>query len=122
MNKMKITIDGNNMKNGETILSVPHNFQGEASVTNNETDNVKHGAFVRDEEKTIESLLLEYLKQDTPPEKIKDVVAALKSLTTKDEDSIYEVLRIHEIKPYLEFSTSLISFAAVLTPYLSQVF
>lgn len=119
---MKINIDGNEMKDGESILSVPNNFQGEASITNNKTDNVKHGAFVREEENTIEKLLFQYLKNDTPPEKIKEVVTALKDLKTKDEDSIYEVLRLHEIKPYIELGTSLITLAGTLTPYLSQIF
>ncbi|MFK0634331.1 hypothetical protein ACIWGI_15345, partial [Acinetobacter baumannii] len=80
MNKIEINNEDNFMSEGDSFVSLPNNFQGTINNRRNHLDKVKNGVYVRDEELTIEKLLLEYLRTDTPSEKIKDVVSALKSL------------------------------------------
>ncbi|EMC7871458.1 hypothetical protein [Acinetobacter baumannii] len=122
MNKIEINNEDNFMSEGDSFVSLPNNFQGTINNRRNHLDKVKNGVYVRDEELTIEKLLLEYLRTDTPSEKIKDVVSALKSLKNKDEDSIYEVLKDSNIKSYLEIGTSLINLTAALIPFVGSLF
>ncbi|EXI36276.1 hypothetical protein J647_3329 [Acinetobacter baumannii 846928] len=122
MNKIEINNEDNFMSEGDSFVSLPNNFQGTINNRRNHLDRVKNGVYVRDEELTIEKILLEYLKTDTPSEKIKDVVSALKSLKNKDEDSIYDVLKSSGIKSYLEIGTSLINLTTALIPFVGNLF
>lgn len=122
MSKFEINNEDNFMSEGDSFVSLPNNFQGVVNNKRNYLDRVKTGVYVRDEELTIEKILLEHLKADTPSEKIEEVVSALKSLKNKDEDSIYDVLKGFDLKPYLEIGTSLLNLTAALTPFLGNLF
>lgn len=113
---MKLNISGNEMIDGESIASLPNNFEGEATVTNNKTHNVKHGVFVRDDA-TLEKIFLEHLKADTPPEKIAEAISALKGLKIQDEDTIYDQLKSLGLKTYIDVGITLNSLAVALLPY-----
>lgn len=121
MSKFEINNEDNFMSEGDSFVSLPHNFQGVVNNKRNNLDRVKTGVYVRDEELTIEQILLEHLKTDTPSEKIEEIVFALKTLKIKDKDSIYDALKDNDIKPYLDFGASLLSLTTALTPFLANL-
>lgn len=117
MNRIELEIEENTMTNGNAMASLPNNFNGSIKFNKNTLDGVEIGVFVRDKEKGLENLLLEFLKSDTPPEKIQEIITALKSLETKTEDTVYESLYLSRAKDYLDVGSTLINLAVVLVQY-----
>lgn len=115
MSKAIYNIEDNEMDTGEAFVSMPNNFSGELNVKRNKGRNIKYGVFVRDDA-TLETILLKHLKADTPPEKITEVITALKGLEVQDEDTIYEKLRSLGLKTYVEVGITLGNLASALLP------
>ena len=114
----KYNIEDNKLNLGEALVSTPNNFSGELNVRRNE-GSAKDGVFVRDDT-TLESILVQHLKSDTPPEKIREVINAFKGLKVQDADTIYDKLKDLGIKTYVDIGISLNSLALALLPYLAN--
>ncbi|MDV4244381.1 hypothetical protein [Acinetobacter baumannii] len=88
MKKLELEVENNTMTNGKALVSLPNNLNGLAKVKGNTLIDVEQGVVVRDQDSSIEVLLLEYLKEDIPQEKVKEVVSAIKSLREKNLDTV----------------------------------
>lgn len=114
MSKAIYNVEENKLTDVEALVSTPNNFTGEVNVRRNEGD-AKYAVFVRDDA-TLEKILIEYLKEDTPSEKISEVVLALRGLKVQDEDTIYDQLRNLGLKTYIEAGLTLHALATALYP------
>lgn len=114
MNKLELEIEENTMVNGKALVSLPNNFNGSAKVKKNNLTDVEQAVLVRDREENIELLLLESLRDDTPPEKINEVVSAIKMLREKNLDSISESLFSSKLSQYLKVGKSIIGLATAI--------
>lgn len=114
MNKLELEVENNTMTNGKSLASIPHNMNGSAKFKDNKLIDVEHGVVVRDGNVNIEVLLLEYLKEDIPQEKVKEVVAAINNLRERNLDTVSETLFSAKLSQYLKVGTTIISLAKLL--------
>ncbi|HFX6218967.1 hypothetical protein NYY68_19025 [Acinetobacter baumannii] len=111
MKKLELEVENNTMTNGKALVSLPNNLNGLAKVKGNTLIDVEQGVVVRDQDSSIEVLLLEYLKEDIPQEKVKEVVSAIKSLREKNLDTVSETLFSAKLNQYLKVGTTIIGLA-----------
>ncbi|RKG31574.1 MULTISPECIES: hypothetical protein [Acinetobacter] len=114
MKKLELEVENNTMTNGKALVSLPNNLNGLAKVKGNTLIDVEQGVVVRDQDSSIEVLLLEYLKEDIPQEKVKEVVSAIKSLREKNLDTVSETLFSAKLNQYLKVGTTIIGLANVI--------
>lgn len=114
MNKLELEVENNTMTNGKSLVSLPNNLNGLAKVKGNTLIDVEQGVVVRDQDLSIEVLLLQYLKEDIPQEKVKEVVTAIKSLREKNLDTVSETLFSAKLNQYLKVGTTIIGLANVI--------
>lgn len=114
MKKLELEVENNTMTNGKALVSLPNNLNGLAKVKGNTLIDVEQGVVVRDQDLSIEVLLLEYLKEDIPQEKVKEVVSAIKSLREKNLDTVSETLFSAKLNQYLKVGTTIIGLANVI--------
>lgn len=114
MNKLELEVEDNIMIDGKALVSLPNNFNGSTKVKRNQLKNVSEGVVVRDEEKSIEKLILEHLKEDTSTEKVKEFVTAIKNLEHPTLDTVTESLFLLKVKQYLKVGTSVVSLGTAI--------
>lgn len=108
MNRLDLEIEDNIMHTGEALVSLPNNLNGSAKVKRNNLTDVKVGVLVRDEEQGLEKILLQHLKDDTPPEKLKEIISSIQALQHKTPDTVTESLFLSRVKEYLKVGKNVV--------------
>lgn len=116
MTKAEFNFDDNSMKRGKSFINTSNNFEGKINANRNELEDVDHFHYQRDQV-TLETVLLEHLRQDTAPELIQRTVKEIQALEHKNQDTIFEKLNEMGIKTYLETGLLLSDVATAITQW-----
>lgn len=122
MNRLDLEIEDNKMHTGDALVSLPNNLNGSAKVKRNDLTDVKVGVLVRDEEQGLEQILLQHLKDDTPPEKLKEIISTIQTLQHKTPDTVTESLFLSQVKQYLKVGKDVVDLGiAIVKLYAATV-
>lgn len=122
MNRLDLEIEDNKMHTGDALVSLPNNLNGSVKVKRNDLVDVKVGLLVRDEEQSLEKILLQHLKDDTPPEKIKEIIASIQILQHKTSDTVTESLFLSQVRQYLKVGKNVVDLGiAIVKLYATTV-